>query len=120
VREPESEEDHVIAAVRHPGEKIGLDEAHPVIARPGCRDGEHFRGRVHGGDVRRVTQKPAGPHAGSAGELEHASGRLECLERFGQLAAARKIQALVQVIRGKGPVVGHLLIEEPAEFSAAS
>jgi hypothetical protein len=60
------------------------------------------------------------PHAGPAGELEHASGRLECLERFGQLVASGKVQALVEVIGGKGPVVGDLLIEEPAEFSAAS
>jgi hypothetical protein len=39
---------------------------------------------------------------------------------LGQLVAARKVQALVQVIDGKGPVAGDLLIEEPAEFSAVS
>ena len=67
-----------------------------------------------------MTEKPGSPHAGPARELEHASGRLECLERFGQLVASRKVQALVQVIGGKGPVVGDLLIEEPTEFSGSA
>ena len=65
-------------------------------------------------------EKLAGPHSGSASELEHASRRPECLERFGQFVASRQVQALVQVIAGKGPVVADLLIEKPVEFAAAS
>ncbi|MGB6582655.1 MAG: hypothetical protein WBF34_32570 [Streptosporangiaceae bacterium] len=42
-----------------------------------------------------MTQQLAGPHAGTAGEFEHASGRLECLKRLDHLTAAWKIQALV-------------------------
>jgi len=97
VREPETDENHVVTAVRRPGEEIGLNEAHPFAADfpgPGRRDGEHFRGRVHGRDVRGMTEKLAGPHSGTAGEFEHASGRPERLERLGQLVATRKIQAL--------------------------
>ena len=62
---------------------------------PGGRNGEHFRRRVYGRDVRCVTEKLAGPHSGTAGEFEHASGRLECLKRLDHLTAAWKIQALV-------------------------
>jgi hypothetical protein len=94
VREPEADEHHVISAVRHPGEQIGLNEAHPFAANPGRRDGEHFRGCIHGRDVRGVTKKLAGPPSGTAGEFEHASGRPKCLKRLGQLVAAGKIQAL--------------------------
>jgi hypothetical protein len=95
VREPEADENHVITAVRRPGEQIGLNEAHPFTADPGCRNGEHFRRRVYGRDVRGVTQQLAGPHSGTAGDFEHASGRLECLKRLDHLTAAWKIQALV-------------------------
>ncbi len=98
MREPEADENHVITAVRRPGEQIGLNEAHPFTADfpgPGGRNGEHFRRGVYGRDVRGVTEKLAGPHSGAAGEFEHASGRLECLKRLDQLTAAWKIQALV-------------------------
>jgi hypothetical protein len=54
----------------------------------------------------------AGPDSGTAGKLQDAAGRAECVERLSQFAAAGKIQALVQVVRGQRPVVGDLLIEE--------
>jgi hypothetical protein len=98
VREPEADENQVITALRRPAEQIGLNEAHPFTADfpgPGGRNGEHFRGRVYGRDVRCVMEKLAGPHSGTAGEFEHASGRPECLKRLDHLTAAWKIQALV-------------------------
>jgi hypothetical protein len=66
-----------------------------------------------------VTEQLTSPHAGAAGELEHASGRPECLERPGQLPATRQIQALVQVILPEGLVVRGLLAEHPLEFFAS-
>jgi len=59
-----------------------------------------------------VPEQLAGPDPGTAGELQHAAARAECVKRCGQFIAAGKIQALVQVIRGQSPVVGDLLIEE--------
>ena len=120
MREPEADENHVITAVRRPGEEIGLDKTHSIVSDPGRRDGEHFRGRIHGGDLRGMTEKLAGPCSGTAGEFEHASGRPERLKRFGHLVAAGKIQALAKVARGQGAVVGDLLIEEPLEFLTTS
>jgi hypothetical protein len=82
---------------RRPGEQIGLNEAHsfvPDFPGLGRRDGEHFRGRVHGRDVRGVAEKLPGPRSGTAGEFQHAPGRPECLKCLGQLVAAGNIQAL--------------------------
>ena len=44
--------------------------------------------------------------------------RPECLKRLRHLIAARKIQALAQIIHAQGAVVGDLLIEKPREFVA--
>ena len=67
---------------------VGGKEAHPLVADAGCCDGEHLRGRVDGGDVGRVAEQVAGPHPGTAGELEHAAGWLEPIKRLGNLVAA--------------------------------
>jgi hypothetical protein len=77
-----------------------LDQAHLARAEPGRRDGEHFRRAVHSRDVRGVAEKLAGPHAGAAGQFEHASGGPERLERFGQFVTAQKIEALVDYRNG--------------------
>src|SRR4051794_24719260 len=37
MREPESEQDHVVAAVWLPGEDVGVNEAHPIAGDPGPR-----------------------------------------------------------------------------------
>lgn len=111
-----AEEDHVVAAVGLPGEQVGLNEAHPLVADAGCRDGEHLRGRVDSGDLARVAEQVAGPHAGTAGKLKHAAVWPKCIKRLGHFVAAGKVQALVQIVCGQGPVVGALLIEERAEF----
>ena len=52
-------------------------------------DGQHLRGRVHGGDVCCVAEKLAGPCSAPAGELKHAAGRAEGIQRCGQLLTAR-------------------------------
>jgi hypothetical protein len=55
-------------------------------------------------------------HAGTAGKLEHAAGRLECVKRLGHLVDAGEVQALVQIVRGQRPVVGELLLEKTVEL----
>lgn len=57
MRDPEAEEDDVVAAVRCPRQEVGLDEAHAVFPEACFRAGEHFRGRVYGGDARRVLEQ---------------------------------------------------------------
>ena len=42
---------------------------------------------------------------------------LKCVKRFGHFVAAGKVQALIQIVRGQGPVVGELLIEETVQFA---
>jgi hypothetical protein len=120
VGEPEAEEDHVIAAVRLPGEEIGLDEPHSLTVGPGRSDSQHLRGRVHGGDVCCVAEKLAGPCAAPAGELKHAARRLEGIQRCGQLLAARDVQVMVVILTGDGLVVGGLLAEDRAELVIVS
>jgi hypothetical protein len=44
--------------------------------------------------------------------------RTRCVRCLGQLVAAGQAQALAQIVRGQGPVVGELLIEETAELFA--
>ena len=41
---------------------------------------------------------------------------LKCVKRFGHFVAAEKVEALIQIVRGQGPVVGELLVEETVEF----
>ena len=67
-----------------------------------------------------MAEQLAGPHARTAGKLKHAAGWLEGVKRLGYLVAARKIQALVQIVRGQGTVVGGLLIQETVEFLTVS
>jgi len=110
VREPEAEEDHLVAAVRGPGEEVGLHEADPLGTDPGGRDGEHLRGGVDGGDLARVAEQVAGPHPRTAGQLEHPAGWPEGVQGCDQLVAAGKLQALMQIVRGQGPVVAELLV----------
>ena len=112
MRQPEPHENHVVAAVGLPGEHVSLDETYPLAADSGRGDGEHLRRCVHGRDVRRVAEQLPGPHAGPAGELQHASGWPERVKRGGDLIAAGEVQPLVQVIRGQRTIVGDLLIEE--------
>jgi hypothetical protein len=57
-----------------------------------------------------VAKKLAGPHAGAAGEFEHAPSRTERLKSFGQFVATWQIQALIQIICPESPVIGGLLI----------
>ena len=66
-----------------------------------------------------MTKQPGGPHARPAGQLQHAAGRPEVVQRRVQFIAAGKIQALIQVVRGAGRVVGGLLGEDPVELLAA-
>src|SRR5437763_1661058 len=62
VRQPEAEEHHVVPAVGNPVEQIGPNEPDPVAAGPGRGRGEHFRRRVHGGDLGRVAEQLTSPH----------------------------------------------------------
>jgi hypothetical protein len=113
MRQPEPHENDVIAAVRLPGEQVGLDESHRGAAGDAARrDREHLRRRIHGGDVGGVTEQLRRPGARTAGELQDAALRPERVERVSQLVAAGKIEALVKVIRGEGTVVGTLLGQE--------
>ena len=59
-------------------------------------------------DVTGMAEQLAGPGAGTAGELQDAARRPERVERVSQLGAAGKVEALVQVVRGQGTVVGTL------------
>ena len=34
MRQPEADEHHVVTTVRHPGEQIGLNKAHPFVIYP--------------------------------------------------------------------------------------
>jgi hypothetical protein len=61
-----------------------------------------------------------GPRAGTAGKLKHAAGGLERVQGLGHFVAAWKIQALVHIVLGQGPVVGELLIKETVEFFTVS
>ena len=67
-----------------------------------------------------MAEQLAGPDPGTAGELEHAAGWLERIKRLGHFVAAGKVQALVQTVRGQGPVVGAQLIQERADFVTVS
>jgi hypothetical protein len=81
--------------------------------------GEHLRRRVHRGDVRRVAEQLAGPHAGTAGKLKHTAARPERPKGFGYLAAPRKLEGMVPILRSECPVVGDLLTEKLVEFFVA-
>ena len=50
----------------------------------------------------------------------HSSLTLERVKRLGHFVAAGKLQALVQIVRGQGLVVGALLIQETVEFFTVS
>jgi len=67
-----------------------------------------------------VAEKLAGPCSAAAGELKHAAGRPEGIQRSGQLLAAREVQVAVVVVCGDGPVIGGLLPEERAELFTVS
>jgi hypothetical protein len=94
-----------------------LDEAHPLVADPFRRDGQHLRGGVDRGDLAGVPEQLAGPHARAAGKLERTARRPERLERCAQFVAAAQVQAVVQVVSAQGMVVGALLIEQPADVT---
>src|SRR5204863_2020678 len=77
VREPEGEEDDVVATLWRPREEIGLDEARAVVADSCRRDGQHLRRRIHGGDARGMAEEQLSPRAGAAREPEHTAGEPE-------------------------------------------
>jgi hypothetical protein len=111
VGEPEAEEHHVVAAIRPPVEQVGRHEAHPLPAYSRRGESEHLRGCVHGGEVRGVAQQLGCPCARAAGQLEHAAGRLERVERLGQLRGPGKGQSMVGVLGSDRLVVADLFVE---------
>ena len=98
---PKADENDVVAAVWPPGEEIGLDEAHPLLvaraaAMRASRGTRPLRSRRSRGAAARWSTRRA----------QASSGRcpgLESFQRFGQLAAAGKVQALTQIV---GPAPG--------------
>jgi hypothetical protein len=67
-----------------------------------------------------VAEKLAGPCSAPAGELKHAAGRPEGIQRCGQLLAAREVRVMVVILTGDGLVVGGLLAEDRAELVTVS
>jgi hypothetical protein len=116
VRQPEPEEHYIVATVRPPTKQISQNEAHPLTAHPGRGDVEHLSSGVHGRDLGGVPQQLGGPGTWTAGEFEHAAGRPERIQRFGQLTTARKRQRMVVVLGSNRPIERGLLVEQPRQI----
>jgi hypothetical protein len=80
MRQPEAEEDNVVAAVRAPCEEVGADELDPRISDSVAGQSQHLRRGVERGHCASVTQKPGGPRSRSARELKPIPSRHEAVE----------------------------------------
>jgi hypothetical protein len=121
VRQPGTEEHHVIALLGAPGEEVGLHEANVSGGNSPRRDREHLRRAIDRGQFTGIVRQQGRPLAGATGELEYAPSRCEGSQRLLQLPPR-----LVVCDNGTGrvvfvsaiTVVGHLLGEQVLEFIA--
>ena len=81
VREPKSEKDNVITAVRPPREHIGKDRPDPSSSPTSRGRSPASRERRRRPSRRGVLQQPRRPRPRSAGKLEHIAGGREAVQR---------------------------------------